>query len=77
MCKTARIILDRAKDKLKLGDEEMACLEFMNYFNLVDMIRKVATYGQRQYIARELGTDSEIAKQRVEFEQLKKRLEER
>lgn len=77
MCKSADSSLAEAKHQLAMGDDEMACLSFMKYFNLVEMIRKGANFGHRQYIASELGSDSKIAERMVQFEQIKRRLNER
>lgn len=77
-CKSAVSVLKESRDKLREGDEEMAYVFLLQYFNLVTLIQNRPDYSrEKQFVQELLGSNSRIMEQMNQLEQLQKSLKKR
>lgn len=78
MCNLAKTLLKDGQDKLGEGDEELAYVLLMKYFNLLQLIQKRQDYvHDKQFINAVWGFNSRVSEQMDQLEQIKRSLEMR
>lgn len=78
ICKSAQTVLREAEKSIRNGDEEMAYVFLMKYFNLLQMVQKRPDYiANRRYVQEMLGGNHRVNEIFDQLEQIKKSLEKR